>query len=239
MNLSDPVMAALIGASATFATAMVQLLGNARRQAAERAAGKPVSRKSGNWLAIFGVILAAFVGGYAFSEYRNISTREDDKALRQEMQTRLRDLGDAAARLERAGTQKNDQSAADTRLAAERLRGVEGVAAIIGLPPCVSKSPVMIASEKCDEANALTASVCASIPAAAVVTEVQLFSRMEDAPQTWLESRVQAGQDAGAAKFVDAYYERSQADGKEVCQRFIHWNAQKTRLARIVVKYTL
>ena len=52
MNLSDPVMAALIGASATFATAMVQLLGNARRQAAERAAGKPVSRKSGNWLAI-------------------------------------------------------------------------------------------------------------------------------------------------------------------------------------------
>ena len=41
-------MAALIGATATFITAMFQLLINARRQAAERAAGKPVSRKSGN-----------------------------------------------------------------------------------------------------------------------------------------------------------------------------------------------
>ena len=37
MNLSDPVMAALIGATATFITAMFQLLINARRQAAERA----------------------------------------------------------------------------------------------------------------------------------------------------------------------------------------------------------
>ena len=239
MNLSDPVMAALIGASATFATAMVQLLGNARRQAAERAAGKPVSRKSGNWLAIFGVILAAFVGGYAFSEYQSMSTREDDKVLRQEMQTRLRDLGDAAARLERAGTQKNDPLSADTRLASERLRGAEGVAAVIGLPPCSRKSPAMIASAQCDEANALDASVCASIPAAAVVTEVQLFTRAEDAPQTWLESRVQAGQDAGAAKFVEVFYERNHAHGKEVCQRFIHWNSQKTRLARIVVRYTL
>lgn len=53
MNLSDPVMAAIIGATATFVTAVIQLTANARRQAAERAAGKPVSRKSGSWLVTF------------------------------------------------------------------------------------------------------------------------------------------------------------------------------------------
>ena len=235
MNMSDPVMAALIGASATFATALFQLLINARRQAAERAAGKPASRKAGTWLAIFALTLAAAVGGYAFAEYQGFRDREDDKALRQEMQLRLRDIGNAAVRLERAGLQTD----ADARLAAERRRGAEGVVAVIGLPPCLSSQSVPEPSAGCNEGTALHASVCASIPATAVVTEVQVFTRLEDSQQSWLEARVQPGQDAGAAKFVDPYYERAQADGKEVCQRFVHWNSQKARLARILVKFAL
>ena len=239
MNLSEPVMAALIGASATFAAALFQLLVNARRQAAERTAGRPASRKTGNWLAIFALMLAAAVGGYAFAEYQIFRGREDDKVLRQEMQTRLRDIGDAAVRLERAGLQKNDQSGADARLDTERRRGAEGVAAVIGLPPCVHIQSASESSAGCNEGNALHVSVCAIIPAMAVVTEVQVFTRLEDSQQPWLEARVQSGQDAGAAKFVDAFYERIQADGKEVCQRFAHWNSQKARLARILVKYAL
>ena len=239
MNLSDPVTAALIGASATFATALFQLLVNARRQAAERAAGKPVSRKSGTWLAIFALMLAAAVGGYAFAEYQIFRDREDDKVLRQEMQTRLRDIGDAAVRLERAGLQKNDQTGAEARLAAERRRGADGVAAVIGLPPCVNSQSASESSAGCNEGNALHVAVCAIIPATAVVTEVQVFTQLEDSLQPWPEARVQPGQDAGAAKFIDAFYERTQADAKEVCQRFVHWNSQKARLARILVKFTL
>lgn len=239
MNLSDPVMAALIGASATFATALFQLLINARRQAAERAAGKPATRKTGNWLAIFALMLAAAVSGYVFAEYQIFRDREDDRGLRQEMQTRLRDIGDAAVRLERAGLQKNDQTGADATLGAERRRGAEGVAAVIGLPPCLGSQPAPESSAGCSESNALHASVCAIIPAAAVVTEVQVFTRLEDSQQPWPDARVQPGQDAGAAKFVDAFYERTQADSKEVCQRFVHWNSQKARLARILVKYTI
>src|SRR5882672_5324139 len=134
MSMSDPVMAALIGASATFATALFQLLINARRQAAERAAGKPASRKTGNWLAIFALMLASVVGGYALSEYQTFRDRVDDKVLRQEMQSRLRDIGNAAVRLERAGLQTD----ADAKLAVERRRGAEGVVAVIGLPLCAS-----------------------------------------------------------------------------------------------------
>jgi len=228
-------MAAMIGASATCATALFQLLVNARRQAAERAAGKAASRKAGTWLATFALTLAAAVGGYAFAEYQSFRDREDDKVLRQEMQLRLRDIGNAAARLERAGLQTDT----DAKLAAERRRGAEGVVAVIGLPPCVGSQSAAEASVGCNEGTALHASVCASIPASAVVTEVQIFTRLEDSQQSWPESRVQPGQDAGAAKFVDPYFERTQADGKEVCQRILHWNGQKARLARILVKFTL
>ncbi|MBI3529090.1 MAG: hypothetical protein HY067_14105 [Betaproteobacteria bacterium] len=237
MNFSDPVMAALIGATATFAAALFQLLVNARRQAAERTAGKPASRKTGTWLAIFALMLAAAVGGYALAEYQTFRDRDGDKVLRQEMQTRLRDIGNAAVRLERAGLQRSDQTDADARLAAERRHGAEGVVAVIGLPPCINSQSAPESSAGCNEGSALHASVCALIPAAAVVTEVQVFTRLEDSRQPWPEARVQPGQDAGAAKFVDAFYERIQADGKEVCQRFVHWNSQKARLARILVKY--
>jgi hypothetical protein len=232
MNLSDPVMAALIGAGATFAAALFQLTSNARRQAAERAVGKPITRRAGSWFTVAVLLLAALVGGYALAEYQGFQNRGDDKALRQEMQTRLRELSDVATRLERAALQKSDQPDV------ERRRGIEGVAAVIGLPACSSGPPGPGPNTACNEGTALRASVCAIIPAASVVTEVQVFTRMEDSTQPWSEARVQLGQDAGAARFVDAFSERVQAEDKEVCQRFIHWNSQKPRLARILVKYT-
>lgn len=241
MDLSDPVTAALIGAAATFVTAVIQLTANARRQAAERAAGKPVSRKSGSWLTTFVLVLAAVVGGYGLSEYQTFSQREDDRVLREEMQMRLRDISAAAVRLERAGLEKNGQSEADARLAAERRRGAEGVAAIISVPPCrAAKARLAQAPAACAENQALRTTLCAVVPASATVTEVQVFTRLEDAQQPWDEARVQAGQDAGAARFVDAYFERAQGnESKEVCQHFAHWNSQKGRSARILVKYTL
>lgn len=240
MNLSDPVTAALIGAAATFVTAAIQLTANARRQAAERAAGRPV-RKSGSWLVTFVLVLAAVVGGYGLSEYQSYSSREDDRMLRGEMQMRLRDISAAAARLERAGLEKNGQPEADARLAAERRRGAEGVAAIISVPPCrVAKAGSAQAPAECTENEALRTALCAVVPASAAVIEVQLFTRIEDAQQPWDQARVQAGQDAGAARFVDAHFERAQGnESKEICQNFAHWNSQKGRSARILVKYTL
>ena len=241
MNLSDPVMAAVIGAVATFVTAVIQLTANARRHAAERAAGKPPSRKSGSWLTTFVLVLAAVAGGYGLSEYQTFSQRDDDRVLREEMQMRLRDLSAAAVRLERAGLEKNGQTEAEARLAAERRRGAEGVAAIINVPPCrAPKAGLAQAPGACAEAEALRTTLCAAVPASATVIEVQMFTRLEDAQQPWDEARVQAGQDAGAARFVDAWFERAQGnESKEICQHFAHWNSQKGRSARILVRYTL
>ena len=240
MNLSDPVMAALIGAGATFATAIFQLTSNARRQAAERAAGKPASRKSGSWLAIFALVLASLVTGYALSEYQTYSGRQDEKLLRDELLTRVRDISAVAVRLERAATEKNGQSDVDALLAAERRRGAEGVAAIISVPPCRAPKAGIQPPAECAENDALRTTLCAVVPASATVTEVQVFTRLDDVQQPWDEARVQVGKDTGAAKFVDAHFERAKSnESKEVCQHFAHWNSLKGRSARIVVKYTL
>jgi hypothetical protein len=237
MNLSEPVMAALIGATATFITAMFQLVINARRQAAERKAGKPATRKTGTWLAIFALMLAAAVGGYAYAEYEVFKDRDDDKALRQEMQASLRGLGDVAARLERAGAQRGELADGDIKAVAERRLGQDGVSAIVELPPCSVASGQEAAS--CSESNPVRVAVCAPVPTAATVTQVRVYTRADDSPQAWADATNASVQEAGNGKVVDAFYERVQADAKEICQRFIHWNNQKGRAVRIVVRYSL
>lgn len=237
MNLSEPVMAALIGATATFITAMFQLVINARRQAAERKAGKPATRKTGTWLAIFALMLAAAVGGYAYAEYEVFKDRDDDKALRQEMQASLRGLGDVAARLERAGAQRGELAEGDVKAAAERRLGQDGVSAIVELPPCGVASGQDAAS--CSESNPVRVAVCAPVPTAATVTQVRVYTRADDSPQAWADATNASVQEAGNGKVVDAFYERVQADAKEICQRFLHWNSQKGRAIRIVVRYSL
>jgi len=82
--------------------------------------------------------------------------------------------------------------------------------------------------------------ICARVPPSASVGEVLLYTRLEDSKAPWADARVQIGQDAGQARFIDKSVERPEADGaKLVCQTFVNWSREKPRLARIVVKYTL
>jgi hypothetical protein len=78
------------------------------------------------------------------------------------------------------------------------------------------------------------------VPASAIVKEVLLYTRFEDTQQPWADSRVQPGQDAGGARFVEKVFERPDGDAaKQVCQGFVNWSGEKARLARILVRYTL
>jgi hypothetical protein len=241
MTLSEPVRAALIGATVTIVVSLIQLTVNARRQAAERAAGKPASKKTGNWLATFALMLASAVGGYAFSEYQTFRDRADNRLLREEMQLRLKDIGAVAARLERVGMQSSGAVEVDMQLAAERRRGAEGSAAVINLPACAGvPAGLSQPAAACTESTAQRSTICSVVPAAAVVNDVQLFLRPEDSQQSWAEAKVQAGQDAGGAKFLDSFYERGrEGDTKEVCINVASWGSDKGRSARILVRYVL
>jgi hypothetical protein len=70
------------------------------------------------------------------------------------------------------------------------------------------------------------------------VKEVQLYIRTDD-KQPWPDARVQPGQEAGQARFAEKFSERSEEGVKLVCQAFANWSHEKTRLARIVVKYAI
>ncbi|MGH8660170.1 MAG: hypothetical protein ACREUB_00225, partial [Burkholderiales bacterium] len=84
MNLSDPLMAALIGAGATVLAALVQLRLSWRNELKERERGQPITRKTrrGPVILVFALMIAAAVGGFAFSEYLVSLRGEDRDALR-------------------------------------------------------------------------------------------------------------------------------------------------------------
>ncbi len=233
MKLSDPVWAAMIGATATVLATLVQLRLSWRKELKERERGQPITKKSrrGPVLFIFALVIAAAVGGFALSQYL-LSWRNGDRdALRADLQSKLTEISASAARLEQARLNEREQIEAGARQAEALHLGEEGAAASAAVGPC---------KPECTEQNAVHVALCARVPAAAAVKEVLLYTRLEGAQQAWADSRVQPGQDAGQARFQEKFFERPDAEaGRQICQEFVNWNGEKSRLARIVVKYTL
>jgi hypothetical protein len=243
MTLSDPVMAALIGASATVLAALVQLRLSWRNELKERERGQPITKKTrrGPVIVVFALMIAAAVGGFALSEYF-MSLRDGDRdTLRSELQSKLSEISASAARLERARLTERDQVESGILRAEALRRGEEGVASSVLVGPCKAQIAAAPGSKpECGEQSAVRVAVCARVPASAIIKEVLLYTRFEDAQQPWADSRVLPGQDAGGARFVENFFERPDGDAaKQVCQGFINWSGEKARLARIVVRYVL
>jgi len=240
MNFSDPVVsAALIGASGTVLTALVQLRISWRREMKERERGQPITKKTrrGPVMAVFALMIAAAVGGFALSQYFQ-SLREDDRdSLRAELQAKLSEINATAVRLEQTRTTERAQIESEAHRADSARLGDEGAAASMVVGPCKPEG-VPGARQECTEQSALRVALCVRVPASASVKEVQLYTRFEDSRQGWTDSKVQAGQDAGEARFSEKSFERpDDAGAKQVCQGFVSWNREKSRLARILVKY--
>lgn len=241
MNLSDPIIAAaLIGAAGTVLTALLQLRVSWRRELKERERGQPITKKArrGPVIAVFVLMIAAGAGGFFLSQYV-ISLRDEDRdALRAELRSQLAEIRASAVRLEKARLHEREEFKAGALSAEAARRGEEGVAASTVVGPCKLEGAAAAGSRSCGEQNAVRVAVCVRVPAAASVREVLLYTRLEDSQQPWPESRVQAGQDAGQAKFVEKFIERPEGDeAKQVCQGFVNWSADKARQARILVKY--
>ena len=239
MGFSETVLAAMIGATATVGAAIFQLIMHWRKQSGERRVSKSGGLRSLLWMLT--LMLASGVGGFAYSEYLSQAQRDDAHQLRQEMQQELATLASATAKLEQLRLNAQSVVDAQTRQAEERRRGTEGVEGLVQLPACKGRTAVSSADRPaCAEADAQRVAVCAVVPSSAQVTEVQLFTRPDDSQQPWAESRVEASQDAGKAKFVDASFERAHTDStKQVCFNFAHWGTDKGRAARILVKYSI
>jgi hypothetical protein len=236
-HLSEPVVAAMIGATATVITALVQLRLSWRKELRERERGQPITKKSrrGPVMVVFALLIAAAVGGFALSQYF-VSLREGDRnELRADLQAKLSEINATALRLEQARTSERRLIETEVQRADASRLGEEGSAASVVVGPCRAD-----AKQECTEQSAPRIAVCARVPAAATIKEVQLYVRSDDSKQPWSETRVQPGQDAGQARFADKFSERPEDEAaKQVCQGFANWSHDKSRLARIVVKYAL
>jgi hypothetical protein len=124
---------------------------------------------------------------------------------------------------------------------ADDRRGAEGVAATTTVGPCRARPVVATdATPACDEQEAQPVTLCASVPALAVVSTMVLYARPEDSSQPWTESRVAPGQEVGRARFADKAFERAESDqSKQVCTGFSSWDSEHGYSARLVVKYVI
>lgn len=237
--MSENVTAAMIGAAATIGTAIFQLVINWKKQSGDRRVASKGGIRSLLWVGM--LMVASGVGGFAYSEYLGQGRREETHELRQELQQQLQTLAASTVRLEQVHLNAQSVVNSQARQSEERRRGAEGAEALVQLPACKGPAPSPNADHPaCAEADALRAAVCAVVPASAMVSEVQLFTRPEESQQSWAESRVMAGQDAGSARFLDSPFERVHTDTtKEVCFNFAYWNGDKGRAARIVVRYII
>jgi hypothetical protein len=238
-SLSEPLTAALIGALATVAGALVQLRISWRREMKERERGQPITKKTrrGPVIVVFALLVAAAVGGFALSQYF-VSLREGDRdALRADLQSKLSEINATAMRLEQARTNERKQIETEIQRADASHLGEQGAAASVVVGPCSQIVPGT--RLECTEQSALKITICARVPASATVKEVQLYIGAEKPKQPWQDNRVQPGEEAGQSRFAEKFTERPDGDAKQVCQGFANWSGEKSRVARILVKYAL
>lgn len=238
-DLDDRVTAAAVAAAGTVIGTLIQLRVSWRKEVSERARGVPASKKSrrGPVLAVGLLLLGAAVGGFACSQYLVRQSDLESAAMRGQLQTQLAQISATAARLERAALSDH----ASITHAADDRHGAEGVAATATVGPCRPHGVVAPdATPTCDEQEAQQVTLCASVPALAVVTSMALYARPADSTQPWSESRVEPGQEAGRVRFADKAFERTESDEtKQVCTGFSSVDAEHGYSARLVVKYAI
>ncbi len=247
--MSDAVLAAIITATATICMSLLQLRfslgkdGGARVQAAN---GRRKGR--GPFAVLFVIIIASAVGGFALSQWLTENERVSQTALQHELQDRVDQISRTASQLEqtRAGVRAEVESAVLRKIGSDGVVVMATVGpcrpslvvAAASTPPGVTSESAQPSSPVCTESEANTVTLCATIPANATITEVELYTRVADSDAPWSTSRVMAGQESGQARFAEKYAEDPEApEARRVCEGFAHWSTEHARVARMVVRY--
>ena len=248
--MSDSVLAAIIAGTATLSASLLQLRSALLREAAR---GQSATRRKNRtqMIILLVVIGAAGVAGFALSQWLTSGERLAQRTLQQELQARVAEISRTASQLEltRAGARVEIENGVLRQMGADGVVVSATVAACrpalvinapgTASPPGVSGEPPA-AGRACTEAEASPVTLCATIPANAKVTEVELFSRPADSDTPWSANRFEPGKESGQARFAEKYSQTAPEGGtQQVCQGFTHWSAEKARSVRMVVRYSL
>jgi len=237
MDLSETIMAAMIGALATVTTALFQLFSSFKHQRSSRVDVKP---KKGSTmrsvLAVLALMVASAAGGFLYSEFIKQRAAEDMRAMRGELKE-LRSLIAAereAARAEAASTEPAASPNDPVTLPASMDTVADSVESVVYVPACRAAG----VTTACSELEAQRIALCGTIPAYARVDRIHLFAQPDAMQHPWDKHQVGFEQDLGGARFTGNSFEYAQgSDLKAVCVNFMQWSSEHPHIARIVVQF--
>lgn len=225
MGISESIIAASIGATATVSAAVFQLYTAHRiKQQTDQRRKRTTTLRSA--LAVMALMIVSAAGGYFFAEFRlqyaldDVRTvHEELRGMRVEMNAELQTLAKTTEHL----TPAHDADG-------EPTTDVEATLLAAGCE-----------DQACDETRAARVALCTTVPQNAQVGEIELF--VGDAPllasgePTDLQyRRVQFDEDSGGAKFTGAPFELARNEsGRTLCVDFVHWS-REPHFARIAVQ---
>jgi len=251
MWMNDSVLAAIITATATVCVSLLQLRFSLGRDGGTRVQAAGGRRKGrGPFAILFVIIIASAVGGFALSQWMTENERVSQNILQHELQEKVDQITRTANQLEqtRAGARAEIEAGVLRRLGSDGVVVMATVAPCrpslvvsppgTATPPGVTGDTAQPAAPVCTESEASAVTLCATVPANATITEVELYTRPAQSDTPWSTSRVLAGQESGQARFAEKYVEGPEAPGtKQICQGFTHWSTEHARVARMVVRY--
>jgi hypothetical protein len=227
MGLSETIVAAIIGALATMATAIVQLV---RNRAPSDGRPKPKKSRMRSAFATIALMIGCIVGGYAWSALRAVSAKEELTATMQAEFTRQF--------TEFAAKQGQSSAAANGAAIAARNAGAGTAEALAHLPPChISAQSADAGPVACNESMAQPVTLCAAVPAAAQTTKVRVQARVPKSESPWLE------RDAGAPTLGSLHFGAATSEYpvspelRSVCLDVSNWSVEDTLAVRLSVEY--
>ena len=236
------LMASMIGATATITAAILQLRIAWRKEMMARADHKPVTKKAkrGPVTAVFVLLIASAIGGFALSQYLMTDRQKKGDALEVDMLSRIDQLAVSAQRLENIRLLGEGDILQQLRSEEALRHGREGVVALLGVAKCNSATEVATTELRgCTEQQAIQLQLCAEMPALSTVTAIELYVRADDEPGPWNEKKLAAaGNDFGGGRFSEKSNERLVSETtRQVCYGLHYWNSEFGLQARMVVRY--
>jgi len=234
MGISETIAAAIIGALATMATAIVQLV---RNRAPSDGRPKPKKNRMRSVLATIALMIGCIVGGYAWSSLRAVNAKDEMRAtMKAEFAEQFAAL--AARQMPEAtgaanGTGDGGGSAFPAR------NGESGSAeSLAHLPPCrLNAHPDEVGPVSCTDRAAQTIALCATVPSNAQTGNIRVQARVPKSETPWLE-RDAGAPTLGSLHIAEAPVESPvSADQRSVCLDVSNWSVEETLAVRVIVDY--
>ncbi|HET9865316.1 MAG TPA: hypothetical protein VFP37_17880 [Steroidobacteraceae bacterium] len=233
MGLSETILAAIIGALATVATAIVQLF----RHRAPSESGRPKKNRTRSILATIALMIGCIVGGYAWSALRAVSAKEELTATLQAEFTRQ--FAEFAARQSQQSMHPNGGGGAAGGSLMTANGGAGSAEALAHLPPCrISPQTEDAGPTACNESLAQSVALCAVVPAGAETRQLRLQARAPRGETPWLE-REAGAPTLGSLHIGAEAGEAVSPEMRSVCLDVANWSVEDALAVRLIVDYAL